>query len=58
MTGFGILLYARGFFPDAAFSVQGKLHNKVLQLPEEDLDDATKVAVEMAKSATTATGSS
>lgn len=47
--GFGILLYARGFYPDAAFSVQNKLHNEILHLPEEDLDEATKAAVEMAK---------
>ena len=46
--GFGILLYARVFYKDGA-SIHERLDNDVLGLPKEDLDEATKVAVQMAK---------
>lgn len=47
MTGFGIAMYARGFYPDGALSFETE--NTGLALPEEDLDMATKEAVEMAR---------
>jgi hypothetical protein len=47
--GFAILLYTRVFFPDGASDYTSKLNNKDLSLPEENLDDATKTALEMAK---------
>lgn len=46
--GFGILLYARLFYKDGAGDFNAQLSNQALGLPEEDLDKATKVAVEMA----------
>lgn len=48
MVGFGILLYARVFYDDGAGNYNEKLDDDVLGLPEEDLDEATKVAVRMA----------
>ena len=47
MVGFGIGMYSRGFFPDGALSF--KTENEALGLPREDFDEATKVAIEMAK---------
>lgn len=46
--GFGKCLYGRMFYPEAPgdFDKQGKSHNKVLGLEEEDLDQKTKGAVE------------
>ncbi|KAK3721770.1 hypothetical protein LTR37_002935 [Vermiconidia calcicola] len=49
MTGFAILLYSRIFFKNGGGNVSHKLDNEALGLPEEDLDEATKVAVEMAQ---------
>ncbi|RDW89295.1 hypothetical protein BP6252_01327 [Coleophoma cylindrospora] len=51
MNGFAQLLYARTFFPDGAGdheTIKG-LHNELLGLPQEDFDECTKGAVEMAK---------
>lgn len=51
-TGFGQLLYGRMFFPDSPvdFDKQGiERDNEKLGLPKEDLDEFTKLAVEMAK---------
>lgn len=48
IVGFGILLYARVFYEDGAGDYNGKLDNEVLELPEESLDEATRVAVKMA----------
>lgn len=51
MKGFARLLYTRAFFAGKAGeyeSVRG-LHNDVLGLPKEDLDEATKEAVLMAE---------
>ena len=50
MLGFGILLYARMFYPGNPGDFSRKVENSMLGLPNEDLDEATKVAVEMAKS--------
>lgn len=44
--GFAILLYTRNFFPAQDGNFSNKVYNKVLGLPEEDLDEATKVVVE------------
>jgi hypothetical protein len=49
MLGFGILLYARMFYPEAPGDYSAKLDNEKLGLPKEDLDEWTKVAVKMAK---------
>nr|POF17749.1 hypothetical protein CFP56_13161 [Quercus suber] len=47
--GFGILLYTRAFYPeDPALVPHEKLHNTLLGLPQEDIDEATRVAVDMA----------
>jgi hypothetical protein len=50
-SGFVKLLYSRAFFPDdsANFGAVRGLHNELLGLPEEDIDEATRVAVEMVK---------
>ena len=53
MVGFGILLYARVFYKDGAGDYNDELDNAVLGLPEENLDEATKIAVEMARAGTT-----
>lgn len=53
MLGFGILLYARLFFKDGAGDTNKLLANDLLGLPKEDLDAATKVAVEMARAGDT-----
>lgn len=52
-VGFGILLYARMFYPGNPGDFSNRLDNKVLGLPEEDLDEATKVAIKMAKAGET-----
>ncbi len=49
MLGFGILLYARMFYPDSPGDFSKKLDNDKLGLPREDLDEWTAVAVKMAK---------
>jgi hypothetical protein len=45
--GFSVALYARLFYPDGACDLQAKLTNDALGLPKEDLDEATKEALEM-----------
>jgi hypothetical protein len=51
MIGFTKLLYARPFYPDGSGEYEKTygLQNDVLGLPKEDLDEYTKIAVEMAK---------
>lgn len=51
MNGFVKLLYARDFYPDGCGNYEARygLHNDLLRLPKEDLDERTKVAVVMAK---------
>lgn len=51
MRGFGQALYARVFYQDGSgnYEARGALHNGVLGLPEEDLDEYTAVAVQLAK---------
>lgn len=53
MTGFGRLLYSRSFFPKSAAKSNGNfgdskgLHNDLLGLPQDDLDEFTKIGIEM-----------
>lgn len=51
MPGFPKLLYSRVFYPDGTgnFEARYTLHNDLLGLPKEDLDEFTKVAVEKAR---------
>ncbi|KAL6693997.1 NAD(P)-binding protein [Trichoderma pleuroticola] len=51
VVGFGMAMYSRAFYPngDGNYEVKYGLANKVLGLPEEDFDEATKLAVEMAE---------
>ncbi|ROW05076.1 hypothetical protein VSDG_00375 [Cytospora chrysosperma] len=51
MRGFAQAMYARIFYQDGCGNYEAKkaLHNKLLGLPKEDLDEFTAVAVEMAK---------
>ncbi|KUI68795.1 Bifunctional pinoresinol-lariciresinol reductase [Cytospora mali] len=50
-AGFGQALYARLFYQDGSgnHAARKALHNDILGLPKEDLDEFTAVAVEMAK---------
>ncbi|KAJ1556310.1 hypothetical protein HK405_002864 [Cladochytrium tenue] len=49
MAGWGLVLYSFGFFPDEKrAAVQSETVNKVLGLPQESLDEMTKVAIERA----------
>ncbi|KAJ4353422.1 uncharacterized protein N0V89_005151 [Didymosphaeria variabile] len=51
-SGFGKVMYTRVFFPDGCGDFEhgkGTL-NRLLGLPQEDIDEATKIAVERAKS--------
>ncbi|KAH8646784.1 hypothetical protein BX600DRAFT_518809 [Xylariales sp. PMI_506] len=48
--GFAKMLYTRVFYPDGAGDLERKgTLNKVLRLPQEDLDEATRVAWERSK---------
>lgn len=49
LMGFGLFLYSRVFFPEGDSYYGDKLDNEKLGLPKEDLDEYTKIAVEMAK---------
>ena len=51
MLGFAKLLYSRSFYPDRSGNYEATkgLHNDILGLPKEDLDEYTKIAVEMAE---------
>ena len=48
--GFGQLLYTRVFYPDDSgnFEKTYGLNNNILGLPKEDLDERTKIAIDMA----------
>jgi hypothetical protein len=48
-VGFGIALYARGFYSDGEYETTRGLDNALLGLPKEDFDTCTKRAVERAK---------
>ena len=47
--GFGKLLYSRAMYPNGDGDFSAKLHNSLLGLPQEDLDERTKIAVRMAE---------
>ncbi|GJN76679.1 hypothetical protein PLIIFM63780_000165 [Purpureocillium lilacinum] len=49
MAGFGKMLYARAFFPGDANDISAKAQNELLGLPDESLDESTKVGIAMAK---------
>lgn len=49
--GYAMMLYARSFYKNGPMDIQDILENEALELPKEELDDATRVAVEMAKKA-------
>ncbi|KAJ7697601.1 hypothetical protein B0H17DRAFT_1051614 [Mycena rosella] len=48
--GFIKQLYSRVFYPDGCgdYEVRHGLHNEILGLPKEDLDEFTKIAVDRA----------
>ena len=48
MRGFGKMLYARVMFPNGDGDFSAKLDNDLLGLPQEDLDEQTRIAVKMA----------
>jgi len=52
MMGFAKLLYGRAFFPESSgnFGAVRGLHNDVLGLPEDNIDEFTKVALEIVAS--------
>ena len=58
LEGFARAMYTRMFYPDGSgnYAEQRGLHNDMLGLPKEDLDEATKVALEMVRSASTTFG--
>jgi hypothetical protein len=51
MVGLAKLLYSRLFYPDKSGNYEATkgLHNDLLGLPKEDLDEYTKIAVQMAE---------
>lgn len=55
MAGFGKLLYARVFFKDGSgnFEARRGLHNDLLELEKEKLDDFTKIAIARIESGST-----
>ena len=53
-AGFAKMMYTRVFYPDGCGDVEhnkGTL-NKLLNLPKEDIDEATKAAIERSKTST------
>lgn len=49
-TGFVKMMYTRVFYPDGVGNIEHKgTLNSVLGLPQEDLDEATKAALERSK---------
>ncbi|GIK07140.1 hypothetical protein Aspvir_002795 [Aspergillus viridinutans] len=49
MAGFSKLLYARAFYPDDPSEFSAKAENELLGLPEESLDEATQVGIDLVK---------
>jgi tryptophan synthase beta chain len=49
MAGFGKMLYARGFYPDASNDLTIKAQNELLELPEESLDESTEIGINLVK---------
>jgi NmrA-like family len=50
LKGFGRAMYVRGFYPDGSGNYESRrtLDNDILGLPKEDLDEYTKIAIDMA----------
>ncbi|KAK2601756.1 hypothetical protein QQS21_004640 [Conoideocrella luteorostrata] len=49
MADFSKMLYARSFYPDNPSDISAKVQNKLLGLPDEDLDESTKAGIELVK---------
>lgn len=49
MAGFSKMLYARSFYPNESNELSVKAQNEVLGLPDESLDESTKVGIDMVK---------
>ncbi|OBT55486.1 hypothetical protein VE04_05134 [Pseudogymnoascus sp. 24MN13] len=49
MAGFAKLLYSRAFFPGDSSDFSAKTQNELLGLPNESLDESTKVGIDMVK---------
>ncbi|TVY26264.1 hypothetical protein LHYA1_G004959 [Lachnellula hyalina] len=49
MAGFSKMLYARTFYPDVSNDLSAKAQNELLELPDESLDESTKVGIDLVK---------
>lgn len=49
MAGFSKMLYARAFYPDGSNDLSAKTQNELLELPDENLDESTKVGIDLVK---------
>ena len=49
MAGFSKMLYARAFYPDDPNDLSAKAQNELLGLPDESLDEFTKIGIDMVK---------
>lgn len=49
MAGFSKMLYARAFYPNDSNDLSDKAHNGLLGLPDENLDESTKVGIDLVK---------
>ncbi|KAL5348840.1 hypothetical protein ACLOAV_006263 [Pseudogymnoascus australis] len=49
MTGFSKLLYSRAFYPGDSNDLSAKAQNELLGLPNESLDESTKIGIDMVK---------
>ncbi|KAL2824418.1 hypothetical protein BDW59DRAFT_162521 [Aspergillus cavernicola] len=49
IAGFSKMLYARAFYPDEPNELSAKAQNEMLGLPDESLDEFTKVGIDMVK---------
>jgi tryptophan synthase beta chain len=49
MACFSKMLYARAFYPDEPSDLLAKAQNDLLGLPDENLDEATKIGIDLVK---------
>lgn len=49
MAGFSKLLYSRAFYPEDSNDLSAKVQNELLGLPNESLDESTKIGIDMVK---------
>lgn len=49
MAGFSKMLYARAFYPHDSNDLSAKAQNELLGLPDESLDESTKVGIDLVK---------